>query len=61
MRNQLPPIRRNMLDTKFLRERFSSIAAATGDRNNLRAHTIAKPRDLRGAGKPRPDNSDSNR
>lgn len=61
MCNQFVPIRCDVFDTKLFRDSFSSIAIATGDRNDLRTHTIAKAGDLCSAGKPRPDNSDSDR
>jgi hypothetical protein len=38
-----------------------ALAIATRNRDDLRTHAIAETRDLGGAGKPRPDNSDSNR
>jgi hypothetical protein len=55
------PIGCDVFDAKLFSNRFGAIAIATGDGDNLRAHTVAKARDLCGAGKPRPDNSDSNR
>src|SRR6185369_13234530 len=61
MSHQLLPIVRDVLDTKLFRNRLGAIAITTGDRDYLSAHAIAKPRDLRSASKPRPNDSNSNR
>ena len=59
--NQFVPIGCNVFDAKLFSDYFGAVAMATGDCDDLRAHTIAKAGDLCRAGKPRPDNSDSNR
>src|SRR5689334_5851347 len=61
MCDQVAPIGEDVIDTKLFSNCFGALASTTGDGDDLRAHAIAKARDLRGAGKPRPDNSDSNR
>lgn len=48
-----------MLDAKFFGYDFCIFATATGNRHDLSAHAIAKTRDLRGPGKPGPNNPDS--
>src|ERR1044071_3450458 len=61
MCDQVLPIGEDVIDTKLFSNCFGALASTTGDGDDFRAHAIAKARDLRGAGKPRPDNSDSNR
>src|SRR6185369_11390572 len=61
VRHQFLPVIRDVFDTKLLRDGFGPIAVTTSNGDKLHAHAVAKTRDLRGAGKPRPDNSDSNR
>ena len=61
MCDELLPIGCDMLNAKLFGDRLSAFAIATGNSDDLRSHAIAKAGDLRRAGKPRPDNADSNR
>ena len=52
---------RDMFNSKFFRDSFGAFAMSAGDRNDFRAHAIAKAWDLRGPGKPGADNTDADR
>ena len=58
--HEVLPIGQDVFNAKLFRGRLSALSRATGDRDNLRSHAIAKPGDLGGPGKPGPDNSDTN-
>jgi hypothetical protein len=61
MGHQFVPIGGDVLNSEFISDCLRAFSITTRNRDNLRAHAIAKPWDLRRAGKPRPNNSDSNR
>ena len=58
---QFLPIIGDVFNSKLFCDCFGAFSIAARNRNNLRSHAIAKARDLRRAGKPRPDDSDSDR
>ena len=55
------PIGCDVLDAEFFCDCLGAFSMTTRNRDDLRAHAILKPRDLGRAGKPRPNNSDSDR
>ena len=58
---ELVPIVEDVVDTEFFCDCFATLVTAARDCHNLRSHAISKPRDLRRAGKPRPNDSNSYR
>jgi hypothetical protein len=59
--NEFLPIGRDVFDSEFFCDCLGSFSMTTRNRDDLRAHAITKTWDLGRAGKPRPNNSDSDR
>jgi hypothetical protein len=55
------PIVGDVLNSKFFCNCLGAFSMTTRNRDDFCAHAIAKPWDLGRSGKPRPNNSDSNR
>jgi hypothetical protein len=61
MGHELLPIMSDVFNSKLFCDCFRAFWVPARDRDDLCSHAIAKARDLRGPGKPRPDDSNAYR